>query len=222
MAVKYLILDFGKVLAYPTTGYWFITPKFLELVDINKVDKEKLNKAMDNASHILSRKAVTLEDEYKLFYDYFTSLFKDAKINFLDNKEEVIKEITHNITYEDDKYGFYENVDKELETLSKKYKLLLLSDNWPCADRIMKNAKVYDYFDKIYISSIYGEEKKNGRFFDFPINDYNIQKGEAIFVDDNESLLDVAKEKGLEVKLMDRDKTNVYSKYEVINDLTNL
>ena len=45
---------------------------------------------------------------------------------------------------------------------------------------------------------------------------------EAIFIDDNESLLDVAKEKGLNVKLMDRDKTNVNSKYEVINDLMNL
>ena len=222
MKVKYLILDFGKVLAYPTTGYWFLTPKFMELVDMNKIDKEKLQKAMGNASPILSRKAITLEDEYQLFYDYFTSLFKDAEIDFLDNKEDIIKEITYNITYEDDKYGFYENIHSELEELSKKYKLLLLSDNWPCADRIMKNANVYKYFDKIYISSVYGEEKKNGRFFEFPINDYNIQKGEAIFIDDNESLLDVAVTKGLDVRLMDRDKTNVFSKYEVINDLEKL
>ena len=39
---KYIILDFGKVLAYPTTGNWDITPKFLELIDINKIDMNKL------------------------------------------------------------------------------------------------------------------------------------------------------------------------------------
>lgn len=37
--IKYLILDFGKVLAYPTTGNWSITPKFIELVDLKKIDK---------------------------------------------------------------------------------------------------------------------------------------------------------------------------------------
>ena len=28
MKAKYLILDFGKVLAYPVTGDWFIIPSF--------------------------------------------------------------------------------------------------------------------------------------------------------------------------------------------------
>ena len=36
--VKYIILDFGKVLAYPTTGNWHITPKFIELIDLKKID----------------------------------------------------------------------------------------------------------------------------------------------------------------------------------------
>ena len=36
--VKYIILDFGRVLAYPPTGYWQITPKFLKLIDINQID----------------------------------------------------------------------------------------------------------------------------------------------------------------------------------------
>ena len=30
---KYIILNFGKVLAYPPTGYWQITPKFLKLFE---------------------------------------------------------------------------------------------------------------------------------------------------------------------------------------------
>ena len=46
--VKYIVLDFGMVLAYPTTGNWHITPKFIELVDINKLNREQLKKAFDN------------------------------------------------------------------------------------------------------------------------------------------------------------------------------
>ena len=33
------------VLAYPTTGNWHITPKFLELIDVNKIDVERLKKS---------------------------------------------------------------------------------------------------------------------------------------------------------------------------------
>ena len=33
MKYKYIILDFGKVLAGPTTGDWFITPKFEKVID---------------------------------------------------------------------------------------------------------------------------------------------------------------------------------------------
>ncbi len=40
--IKYIILDFGKVLAYPTTGNWDLTPRLLELIDIKKLDIEKL------------------------------------------------------------------------------------------------------------------------------------------------------------------------------------
>ena len=43
---KYLILDFGKVLAYPKTGDWFITPLFLELIDMDKITREDILKVI--------------------------------------------------------------------------------------------------------------------------------------------------------------------------------
>ena len=43
-----------------------------------------------------------------------------------------------------------------------------------------------------------------------------------IFIDDNESNLDIAYEKGFDVMLMDRGNTNIESKYKVINDLMNI
>ena len=109
-----------------------------------------------------------------------------------------------------------------LINLKKKYVLILLSDNWPCVIPYMKHYGIYDLFDKIYVSSIYGVEKKDKVFFDYPMQDFNIKNKEAIFVDDNESLLDIAKEKGLIVKLMDRENKVLNSKHKIINNLTKI
>ena len=106
--------------------------------------------------------------------------------------------------------------------MMNQYKLILLTDNWPCAINYLKEFDLYDYFDKIYISSIYGVEKKDKTLFDYPIHEFNIKPGEALFIDDNELNLDNAKEKGFEVLLMDRENIIKDSKYEIINSLYNL
>lgn len=213
---KYLILDFGKVLAYPITGDWFITPLFLKLIDMSQINKEELLKIMGNYSDIIARKATTLEQEYSIFYDFYKNVLNDINYHVT---EETIHLLAHDITYNDNKYGFYDNIDEELEQLSKEYILILLSDNWPCAFHIMKNRGIDKCFKKMYISSVYGGQKKEGTFFDYPINEFNIKEGEAIFVDDNEALLDVAVTKGLDVRLMDRKGEINQSKYKIINNL---
>ena len=40
--IKYAILDFGKVLAYPTNRHWFITPKFKRVVGMNKINMQSI------------------------------------------------------------------------------------------------------------------------------------------------------------------------------------
>ena len=213
---KYLVLDFGKVLAYPKTGDWFITPLFLQLIDMNILKREDILNAMSNYSDILSRKAITLEEEYHIFYDFYKSTFDTLKYSV---SEEVLDKLATDFTYTDHKYGFYEDIYNELDILKNKYTLILLSDNWPCCNPIMDERNLSKYFDKIYISSFYGTKKSNGDFFDILINEYNIKPGEAYFVDDNESLLDIAKEKNLDVRQMDREGVVVSSKHEIIHDL---
>lgn len=56
-SVKYIILDFGKVLAYPTTGHWFITPRFMELVDMSNIDLTRFDECTKNLNDILSKKS---------------------------------------------------------------------------------------------------------------------------------------------------------------------
>lgn len=48
--MKYIIFDFGGVLAYPPTGNWHLTPKLLELIDIAKLDRDNKN---NNSKYII-------------------------------------------------------------------------------------------------------------------------------------------------------------------------
>ena len=103
--IKYIILDFGKVLAYPTTGDWFITPLFLKLIDMSKLNRKKIVEVMNCYSEILSRKLITLEEEYNMYYDFYKNVLSD--INY-DVNEDIIKKLAYDITYNDDKYRFYD------------------------------------------------------------------------------------------------------------------
>ena len=86
---------------------------------------------------------------------------------------------------------------------------------------IMDEYNIDGYFTKMYISSVYGCTKKEGTFFDYPIKEFNIRPGEALFIDDNEEILDVAYARGFDVKIMMRD-TLCKSKYQSITSLREL
>lgn len=216
---KYLILDMGRVLVEPASGNWLVTNEFLKNVDIKRINKDKLKESIKNSRYLLDGKVETLQEEYKIIMKFYETVFQKINYNI---EEEKLKNIVDNFVYdkEDSKYILYDNVKEDLENLSKKYTILMLSDNWPCAFNYLKKHDIEKYFTKIYISSIYGEQKRDKVFFDYPIKEFNIKKDEALFIDDNEELLDIAVEKGLNVLHMDRNRVLESSKYEIIHDFS--
>ena len=64
MEQKYLILDFGKVLAYPVSGHWFITPATWNVLDKNEVNEEKLKQSMKKYNYVLDEFVKTEDEEF--------------------------------------------------------------------------------------------------------------------------------------------------------------
>ena len=215
---KYLILDFGNVLVYPTSGDWNMTPTFMEVVNPSNDNIESLRVLFKKYSFYLDEKLLTTDEEYEMFKSFYGSVLSECE--WFDYDEEKIERIAHNRTYEFDKYTLFDEVKDELDELIKNYKLIMLTDNWPCVTDYLKEYDLLKYFDKVYISSVYAELKREGIFFDHPIEDFMINPEDAIFVDDNENILDVAREKGFIVYQMDRKRTVTSSKYEIIHDLS--
>ena len=112
--MKYIIFDFGGVLAYPTTGNWHITPKLLELVDMEKADKEKVISNIKLYQNIIdcSLEIKTLEEEYNAMVDFYDNVFKDSYSGY--NKQ-LIEQIAKDRVYGFDKYRLYSDVISELE-----------------------------------------------------------------------------------------------------------
>ena len=107
-----MILDFGKVIAGPTTGDWDMTPKFLELIQTDEIDEQKWREAVKKIDDILSRNVTTLEEEEEMFFDYYCGILKECKYPYYDEK--VICEIAHDRAFKDDKYHLYEGIHEEL------------------------------------------------------------------------------------------------------------
>ena len=217
MDYKYIAIDFGKVMVGPTTGSWDITPKLLELIDINTIDMDKFRQLRGEYNYLLLDKTMTREEEEEKFYQLYKAIL--SQFNIEDN---IIKEIAHDRTYNFDKYTMYDNLYEELSKIKENYKLILLTDNMPCVMEYLEKYDLNKYFDGIYVSCFMGIKKNDKAFFDYPINDFNIKPGEALFIDDVESNLDNAKEKGFDVMLMDRYNKVKESKYRIINNLSDI
>lgn len=217
--IKYIVFDIGGVFLKPTTGHWFITPYIKDLLK-NKIDMEEFKLSLKNNYELVNEISLqTEEEEYSMFYNYYKKSLEG--INYSEISDELLSQMSKSITYDNNRYTFYSDVKKTLETLSKKYKLVILSDNFPSIKRILKDIDIDKYFKSMIISTFYGYRKKDKILFEILKNDIQYKEGTAIFIDDSENNLDIAKEYKLIPIRMDRNK-NSNSKYPIINNLTDI
>lgn len=219
MQKEYLILDFGKVLAGPRMENWFLTPNFFKILGIDKIELEKFKEAVKKYNYYLSLPMRNEADEFICFSGFYNDILTELGYSPTDN---IIEEIADDWTYNDDKFKFYPRIKEELSYLSDKYKLLILSDNWPSVLRIMHNNDTYKYFERIYVSSIYECDKTERIFFEYPVSDYKLVGKKTIFVDDDVKNLYTASLLDLTPILMDRDNEKPKVKYKTINSLFDL
>ena len=218
MNLKYIIFDFGKVLGYPKSGKWFITPKFNAIINDLKIDTDKVKEAISKNKYLVrdDLPIKTLEEEYNMFINFYSNIFDELKLDI-----SLAKDIAYDKVYNMNELSLYDDVKDVLGKLNKKYKLIMLTNNFPSIIDYLKYEEVYDLFDKVYVSSICETSKNEEKFFDMVINDYNIKQNEAIFIDDFEDNLDIGIRKKLNVIMLDRENKKD-SKYKKISNLLEL
>lgn len=218
MNLKYIIFDFGKVLGYPISGKWFSTPKFMSFLSNLNIDMNKVKDVISENKYLVKDDLPikTLEEEYNMFISFYSNILDGLGLN-----KDMAKEIAFDKVYNNSEYLLYDDVKDVLNVLNKKYKLIMLTNNFPSIIDYLKNEDIYDLFDKVYVSSICETSKNEEKFFDMVINDYNIKENEALFIDDFEDNLNIGLRKKLNVIMLDRENKKE-SKYKKISSLVEL
>lgn len=223
--VKAILFDSGRTLNVPRTGYWFITPNFIKIIErsdftCTEENVEKaINKACEHINKILLVK--TEEEEFLMFKDFYKIVLKE--INYPNISDEIIESLAKDNVFNDDKFLFFEDIEESLKTLKNKYLLGVVSDTWPSLERVFINKGLRKYFSTFIMSSIYGSNKAQKILFKIAIEELGIKAQEAIFVDDSESNLDAAKEFGMIPILIDvYNSDDLNSKYPIIHSISEL
>lgn len=223
MIVKNIIFDIGGVLASPKTGNWFITNNFFNILDENLIDKERLNESLKKYLYLQTQEPKTEEEEHAMFSNYYYKVLEYLKYPNL--SKEIVNKIADDCVYNDEKFIFYEDVKPILEELSKSYNLYIISNGWPSSLRVLKNKDIYNYFKKVYISSLYTTSKEENLFDIFLNNQQEVKTEESLYIDDRRHIIDKAKEYNFNLLLMDRN--NQYQDYNItiiknMNDIIKL
>lgn len=224
--IKNLVFDFGRVLAYPATGNWFITPetknilgalRFFKLMHSSKTPTAFRNSCRYlDSIHLLH----TEEEEIEQFTEFYKRAF--AEIGIKDKNETLSLKLAQDVTLNDNKVVIYDDVLPCFEELKSEYSISVLSDTWPSLRRVLKNYGVSQYLSGIVLSCDYNEQKSGTKLFEIAIKEWNILPEETVFVDDSESNLDNASKVGFSCILMDRTGKKKESKYPIVYDLNDL
>lgn len=218
MNIRNVILDNGGVLANPRTGHWYMTTNFWSILDINEEsNKDSIKEVMKKYQYLLTQDPKTELEEYNMFVEFYYQVLKE--INYNNLSKEIAGKLASDCVYNDDKYVFFDDVDIELQKLSEKYDLYMISDAWASSFRVLDNRDISKYFKSIMISAMESKTKREGLFEIFLEKHKNIVPQESVFIDDRKDILDKASECGFNVLLMDRDGKSSDNTYKVIHNL---
>lgn len=218
--IKNIIFDIGGVLAEPKSGHWFITTNFWNILDKNLIDEEKLKISLKKYLYLQTQNPKTEQGEHEMFSNYYYNVLKD--INYPNISLDITNKLADDCVYNDDKFIFFDDDKPNLEELSKKYNLYIISNGWPSSFRVLKNKGIDSYFNGIIISSMYTTIKEDN-LFDIFIEKYkDVNPSESFYIDDRRHILQKAKEYGFNLLLMDRYKKYEESEFKIINNMNDI
>ncbi|MBD7912341.1 HAD family hydrolase [Clostridium cibarium] len=206
--IKAILIDSGRVLNYPRSGNWFMSPNFYEIIErekFNKIKAYRKRKAVYEGMKYLDKQTLILreEDEYNCFYKFF-DIISDY-LPELDLTYTEITKLTKDLVYNYKKYEFYDDVYRVIPKLSENIKLALVSDAWPSIEGVYKHANLRNYFSSFIISSKLGVSKPNKLMYQTALNELKMKAEEVVFIDDNPKNCYGAKTLGIKAVLLNRD-----------------
>lgn len=186
--IQAILFDSGKVLNYPTSGHWFISPCFFDIVNrkaFEKLERGAVQNAFDKARQYVEEISViqNKEEEYQHFHRFYQIFSQELPVLGLTEQDicALAVDMVHNL----EKYTFYTDALQIIPKLYGKYKLGIVSDAWPSLLDVYENVGMKQYFSTMVISSQIGSHKPERKMYQTALDELAVQPDEAVFVDDS-------------------------------------
>lgn len=193
--IKGVFLDLGWTLFRPVHNDWFINQKMLEFVSLDTImnlPRQKRTDAFDKGIKYLDdcHLLTTEQEEIKQFAGFYRIIA--AELPELGITAEQTDEIAEFKVYDTSNYIFFEKSKETILKLREKYKLGIISDTWPSADRILRSGGLEGLFDTKTYSCCLGAWKPDKKMYEHALKQMKLPPEQTVFVDDWEPNLDGA------------------------------
>ena len=225
IVIRNVLFDYGRVLARPCTGNWFLTPNTLRMGGFGLtlrfyLQSGKTKKLFREGEKFLleNHTLFTEEEEIEQFTGYYLRLLDG--LGQRRNRERIARDMAYDCVKNDGKVIFYTDVTDGLTALKKNYYIGVVSDTWPSLRRLLDRAGVAPLLDGLVMSCEHGVTKNEGiKLFDIAAETLVIDPAETLFVDDSPSILDNAVAAGYRPLLMDRNRTAEAGRYPIARSM---
>lgn len=218
--IRTILLDYGRVLAYPRTGNWFIPPNFYRILGPSNILKcilrrkelldaySKATKYLDD-NHILH----TEEEELAQFTVFYKMILDEVGI--VRNMNSLSERLAWDSVYNSKKVDLYADVKEYLKYIFEHFDAYILSDTWPSINRVLEYYDISGYLKGVVRSCDHGICKDNVRLFMIAIDRLQLIPTQTAFVDDHIGNLENAERAGFFPILMDRTRKSKEWKYPI-------
>lgn len=103
----------------------------------------------------------------------------------------------------------FPEVKEVLEGLHARYRLAVISNAFPSMDWIFDRLGIRKYFEAIILSAFVNVSKPNEAIYNIAVEQLQIHKNEAVFIDDRMENVEGAEQVGMRALHLDREKFNL-------------
>lgn len=219
-----IFFDVGYTIDYPASGDWMFTNLFNEIAGnrLRSCDETLIKKARKEGADYLDRNhhIISEDDEEKQFFQYYNIISGCLQLKLT---EDEITAIAKDRTYNMDNYIIYPEAGKAIQTLSKTYRLGIISDTWPSITNQLRALDVYQYFSFSTYSFSLGVFKPDRGMYLDALKKCGCDAKETVFIDDSPQNLEGAAKLGITPVLIaanpasdiDTPYTKIYSLSEL-------
>ena len=198
--IKGIFFDIGWTLCQPATSSWLRPLKAEEYFtqeDLDNIDQNRVKTAFSKAYAYLNsyHLVLTEEEQFKRFSNYY--LIIASLLPELNLDEEKIEAMVRDLVYNYDNFILFDNVASILATLSKKYKLGIISDTYPSTRKVLEHFDILKYFSTVTFSCELNAFKPNPLMYQDALEKMGLSPGETVFIDDILPNLSGAKLQGI-------------------------